>query len=93
MVKPSHLARNCGYSSLMLPATCMGWPTQEKRPLCPICGAERSFLYIEGRGSGFGKYLGHDPPAVRTLLQGVEVHINGTYRRESVLPTAKRRNL
>lgn len=27
------------------------------------------------------------------ISQGVDVHINGTYRRENVLPTAKRRNL
>src|SRR5699024_8381816 len=66
--------------------------TKQKTSL-PLRRAEKSVCLSKDGASGLGKYLGHDLPAVRSLLLGVEVHINGTYRRESVPPTGKRRNL
>ena len=44
VVKPSHLARNCGYSSLMLPATCMS-PHKKKTSLPPARGGKVFLVY------------------------------------------------
>ena len=71
----------------------MDWPAQDKDLSAPLRGGKVFFVYRKDSASGFGEYLGHDLPAIQALFQGVEVHANGTYRRENVLPTAKRRNL
>ena len=55
--------------------------TKQKTSL-PLRRAERSVCLSKDGASGLGKYLGHDLPAVRALLLGVEVHINGTCRRK-----------
>ena len=66
-----------------LPGHLYGLARTRQRPLCLIYGAERSFfVYRKDSASGLGEYLGHDLPAVRALLLGVEVHINGTCRRK-----------
>ena len=57
-------------------------PAQDKDLSASFTGRKGHFCISEGRGSGLSKDLGHDLPAVRALLQGVEVHINGTYRRK-----------
>lgn len=55
--------------------------TRQKTSL-PLRRAERSVCLSKDGASGLGKDLGHDLPAVRALLLGVEVHINGTCRRK-----------
>ena len=55
--------------------------TKQKTSL-PLRRAERSVCLSKDGASGLGKDLGHDLPAVRALLLGVEVHINGTCRRK-----------
>ena len=59
--------------------------TKQKTSL-PLRRAERSVCLSKDGASGLGKYLGHDLPAVRALLLGVEVHINGTCRRKAPEP-------
>ena len=57
-------------------------PHKTKTSLPHLRGGKVFFVYRKDSASGLGEYLGHDLPAVRALLLGVEVHINGACRRK-----------
>lgn len=64
------------------PGHLYGLASTKQKTSLPLRRAERSVCLSKDGASGLGKYLGHDLPAVRALLLGVEVHINGTCRRK-----------